>query len=217
MKSVYVWMVLALVIAPPAWAAKDSREKQMLRRVQQQVQQAEHARVQAEQEKASLLAEKESLEKEFKQTQSDVGTAKREAALAKSENVRIEKEVVSLRKELADMKALLETADRQLSDNKQQQLTTVRTLAETETVKNQTELSLQDKTKTLQVCREHNGRLYTLGKELIAKYQEKSCKDSMLQKEPFTGLKKVEMENLFESWRDSLDRDKMSNKGPEFR
>ena len=109
---------------------------------------------------------------------------------------------------------LLETADRQLSDNKQQQQTTARTLAETETVKKQTELSLHDKTKTLQVCREHNGRLYALGQELIAKYQEKSCKDSMLQKEPFMGLKKVEMENLYESWRDSLERDRISNKAP---
>lgn len=213
MKSFIVCVALTLM-ASPAWAAKDGREKQMLRRVQQQLQQAEQTRVQAEQEKASLLAEKESLEKEFKQTQSAVGTAKREVALAKSDNVRIEKEVVSLRKELAEMKVRLETADRQLSDTKQLQLTTAGTLAETQTVKKQTESSLQDKTKSLQVCREHNGRLYTLGKELIAKYEEKSCKDSMLQKEPFTGLKKVEMENLFESWRDSLERDKMSNKGP---
>ena len=36
----------------------------------------------------------------------------------------------------------------------------------------------------------------------------------MLQKEPFMGLKKVEMENLYESWRDSLERDRISNKAP---
>lgn len=214
MKSFTVWVVVALFMGSPAWAAKDSREKQMLRRVQQQVQQAEQARAQAEQEKASLLAEKESLEKEFKHTQSEVGTAKREAALAKSDNVRIEKEVMTLRKALADLETRLETANGLLSDNKQLQLTTAQALAETETVKKQTESSLQDKTRTLLTCREHNGRLYALGRELIAKYQEKSCKDSILQKEPFTGLKKVEIENLFESWRDSLERDFILNKMP---
>lgn len=81
MKSLTVGVVLTLLIGSPAWAAKDSREKQMLRRVQQQVQQAEQARAQAEQEKASLQAEKESLEQEYKQTRSEVDTTKRAATL----------------------------------------------------------------------------------------------------------------------------------------
>ena len=43
----------------------------------------------------------------------------------------------------------------------------------------------------------------------MVKFEAKSCKDAVLQREPFTSLKKVEMDNLFEKWRDSLDREKI--------
>lgn len=208
MKIVALYVALAVLLASPAWAAKDSREKQMLRRVQQQAQQAEQARAQAEQEKAGLLAEKETLEKAFKQTQSEASSAKRQAGTARAENVRLDQELTALRKEFADVKTRLEATDKQLSDSLQLQRTTAQSLITTETAKKQTETALLENEKTLQVCREHNGRLYGIGRELMVKYQEKSCADSVLQKEPFTGLKKVDMENLFETWRDRLDREK---------
>lgn len=120
--------------------------------------------------------------------------------------------MLNLRKTLADMKVRLETVDKQLSDSKQLQMTTANTLTEVETAQKQTASNLQDKSRTLQICREQNGRLATLGLELIGSYQQKSCKDAVLQREPFTGLKKVEMENLIEAWRDRLERDQVSNK-----
>ncbi len=209
MKILALYVTLAVLLASPAGAAKDSREKQMLRRVQQQAQQAEQARAQAEQEKASLLAEKETLEKEFKQTQSEVSSAKNQAHKTRSENARLEKELLALRKDLADLNTRLEDTHKQLSDSSQLQKTTSQSLLVAETAKKQTEASLQEKTKTLEICRDHNGRLYATGRDLMVKYQEKSCKDAALQSEPFTGLKKVEMENLFETWRDKLDKVKL--------
>lgn len=212
MKSLMVGVMLASLVGSPAWAAKDSREKQMLRRVQQQVQQAEQARTQAEQEKADLQAEKEKLKQEYRQSQLDADTATRAAAAAKAENARLEKEVRNLRNTLADTRVRLEAVDKQLSDSKQLQMTTAKTLMEVDTAKKQTASNLQDESRRLQVCREQNGRLASLGLELIASYQQKSCKDAVLQREPFTGLKKVEMENLVEVWRDRLERDQVSNK-----
>jgi hypothetical protein len=36
-------------------------------------------------------------------------------------------------------------------------------------------------------------------------YEKKSCFDSSLQREPFTGLKRVEIENAIEDMREKLD------------
>lgn len=205
----FALMVTLAFLTSPVWAAKDTREKQMLRRAQQQVQRAEQARAQAEQEKASLLAEKEALARQYQQTQSEVDAAKRLTGAVRADKTRLERELGALRAELGEVKKQLEMNSKQLSDSELLQRTTAQKLALTESGKKETESELLQKGKTLQVCREHNSRLYQLGRELITRYQLKSCKDAMLQNEPFTGLKKVEMENLLEQWRDSLDRERL--------
>ena len=48
---------------------------------------------------------------------------------------------------------------------------------------------------------------------MMDKYRDKSCQDALAQVEPFTGLKKVEVENLLEAWRDKLDREKLGAAG----
>ena len=202
-------LVMLVLVTSPVWAAKDNREKQMLRRVQQQVQRAEQARVQSEQEKASLLAEKETLARQNQQIQSEVDSAKRQVGAARADKTQLERELSALRIELGEVKKQLETNSKQLSASELLQRTTTQKLALTESSKKETESVLLQKEKTLQVCREHNGRLYQMGRNLLTRYEQKSCKDAVLQNEPFTGLKKVEMENLLEQWRDSLDRDRL--------
>lgn len=209
MKIATALLLITALLASPTWAAKDSREKQMLRRVQQQAQQAEQARVQAEQEKAGLLAEKDTLEKEFQQTQSEVSSAKRQAGAARAENARLDKELADLRKELVELKTKLENTDKALADSLALQRTTAQNLITVENAKKQVDVQLLDKGKSIKLCQDHNGRLYQIGRELMVKYREKSCTDTVLQNEPFTGLKKVEVENLFETWRDNLDREKI--------
>lgn len=205
------FFILMVLLTSTTWAAKDSREKQMLRRAQQQVQRAEQARAQAEQEKASLLAEKETLARQHQQTQSEMEGVKRQAGAVRGEKNRLETELRTLRLEFEELKKQLDTTNKQLSDNELLLRTTAEKLALTESGKKETEAQLLQKGKNLQVCSEHNSRLYQLGRDLLTRYEQKSCKDAMLQNEPFTGLKKVEMENLLEQWRDSLDREKLNN------
>ena len=45
-------------------------------------------------------------------------------------------------------------------------------------------------------CETKNVRLQELGQELLQKYADKGVFDTLLKKEPFTQLKRVEMENL---------------------
>lgn len=214
MKSILFFSLLLAIGTPPAWAANDSsREKQLLRRMQQQVQQIDQARAQSEQEKAAALADKETAERELEKVRSGEASSKRQLASERTARSRAESDLKTLQVENDALKARLAATEKQLADSVSLQEATAQTLAQVESAKKQTEGSLAGKSQDLQVCQTHNGRLYAIGREMMVKYQDKSCQDALAQAEPFTGLKKVEVENLLETWRDQLDREKISAAG----
>lgn len=213
MKRFAIYLLFGAMAAAPAWAANDSREKQMLRRMQQQVQQIEQARAQAEQEKAAALADKDTAERELNKLRSGDNAAKRQLAGERAARSRTEAGLKTAQAELEGLKLRVADTEKKLADSVALQRTTAEKLAQAESAKRQTESQLAVNRQDLNVCQTHNGRLYTLGREMMQKYRDKSCQDALAQTEPFTGLKKVEVENLLEVWRDSLDREKLRTAG----
>ena len=207
-RSILVFAVAA-TLAVPAWAANESREKQMLRRLQQQAQQLEQARAQAEQDKAAALADKDAAERELEK----FDATKRQLAGARAARSRMEARLKAVQTDKYALAARLADIEKQLADSMALQQATAHRLAQTESARKQTEGELSGTVRDLQSCRTHNDSLYTLGREMMQKYRDKSCKDALAQAEPFTGLKKVEVENLLETWRDRLDREKLSASG----
>lgn len=207
-RSILVFAVAA-TLAVPAWAANESREKQMLRRLQQQAQQLEQARAQAEQDKAVALADKDAAERELEK----FDATKRQLAGARAARSRMEARLKAVQTDKYALAARLADIEKQLADSMALQQATAHRLAQTESARKQTEGELSGTVRDLQSCRTHNDSLYTLGREMMQKYRDKSCKDALAQAEPFTGLKKVEVENLLETWRDRLDREKLSASG----
>ncbi|MBU1396666.1 MAG: hypothetical protein KKE84_11105 [Gammaproteobacteria bacterium] len=197
----------------PSWAANDSREKQMLRRMQQQVQQLDRARAQSEQEKAEALTDKEAAERELEKVRSDEAARKRQLASERAARSRAETGLKALQAESDALKVRLADTEKRLADSVALQQATAQTLAQVESAKKQTEGALAGKAHALQACQTDNGRLYAIGREMMVKYRDKSCQDALAQAEPFTGLKKVEVENLLEAWRDQLDREKINAAG----
>ncbi|MBT9538325.1 MAG: hypothetical protein IV098_00460 [Thiobacillus sp.] len=187
------------MLATPAWAANESREKQMLRRMQQQVQQTEQARAQAEQEKTAALADKAAAEAELKK----LGAAERKLSAEQAARGRVEGDLKSTQSELEGLKARLAETEKKLADSLALQRATASKLA-------QIEQQLAGNRDDLKQCRTHNVSLYTLGREMMQKYHDKSCQDALAQSEPFTGLKQIEVENLMETWRDQLDRERLA-------
>ena len=192
------WVVIAL-LAAPAWAAEESRERQMLRRMQQQLQQTEQARAQAEQEKNTALADKAAAEAELKK----LGAAERKLSAEQAARGRVEGDLKSKQSELESLKTRLAETEKKLTDSLALQRATAGKLA-------QTEQQLAGHRDDLKQCRTHNVSLYTLGREMMQKYHDKSCQDALAQAEPFTGLKQIEVENLMEMWRDQLDRERLA-------
>lgn len=206
MKPLPLLLAMLALTASPSWAANDSREKQMLRRLQQQVQQLDQARLQAEQEKATVLADKDALAREMEKLRSEGDVARRERTMRS----RLERELKAAQSELEASRARLADTEKQLAESQAQQRTTMQALVQTESAKKHTETELVDNRQNLKQCLAHNGQLYVIGREMMEKYRDKSCQDALAQVEPFTGLKKVEVENLMETWRDQLDRDRFS-------
>jgi hypothetical protein len=61
------------------------------------------------------------------------------------------------------------------------------------------------------VCTERGQELRKTSNEVLDLYEKKTCKDSTLQGEPFTGLKRVEIENAVEDMRDKLDSQRVGS------
>lgn len=71
--------------------------------------------------------------------------------------------------------------------------------------KEELDTTLKETIYNLERCERHNTELAEVAGELVVKYRDKGVVDSMAQKEPFTGLKQVEMEKLIQGYRDKID------------
>ncbi|MHC1743846.1 MAG: hypothetical protein AB9873_12550 [Syntrophobacteraceae bacterium] len=58
-------------------------------------------------------------------------------------------------------------------------------------------------------CESNNARLAILGTELAEKYEKKGLVTSIFQNEPFTQVKKVEIENLAAEYREQINKEKL--------
>jgi chromosome segregation ATPase len=64
---------------------------------------------------------------------------------------------------------------------------------------------LQTQIGNFNVCYGNNKQLLELNRELLERYQNKGVFAAMRQKEPFTGLSQVEVENLVQDYRYKID------------
>jgi peptidoglycan hydrolase CwlO-like protein len=193
------WLVLVAIIAlavGPSFAA-DKPAKDPSKRLQQQLRQAE-------QEKAQLNQKVAEAESQLKDVQEKSAATKRQADEASGRAARLNKELDSLRSQSAAEKdaltAKLAETERKLADLK------VTYAAE----KQQLEGNVARQRTALAGCSERNARMYKLGNDLLDKYEEKSCMTSVLQAEPFTGLKRAQIEKFVEDEREKLDKDELN-------
>jgi chromosome segregation ATPase len=95
-------------------------------------------------------------------------------------------------------------AERVALDRKQRQ--TFQTLQERE--KELRQLA-EDSRLRYDRCAEHNTRLYTIAEDVIHKYESRGVVKTLLANEPFTQIKRVELEKLVEEYKDKVDQEKL--------
>jgi len=175
-------MTFALGAAVPACAQSDDSAalRDRLRQVTLQLRQAQDDQATILAQKAAAESERDSLRKQLAALQSDFARARRDGQRA---NV--------VEGDLARTKdALAQAAD--AARQNQAERDKLRTAASnTRTV--------------LETCAAKNTQLLAVSREILTAYEDFNFIDSLSAREPFTRLKRVELENLAQSYRDRID------------
>ena len=188
---------LACFLLSDAMAAADNknkdaaRERQAVRRVQQQLNEAQ-------QQKLALEQEKKALEEELKKIHDEAESQKRSAVRAAARASQYQKDIEAANKEKTGLHAQLEEAGKQNEDLSGQRKQLEQDLK-------QTMAALAKQTEWRKLCETKNEELYRIGLELAGWYNRKGALNAILEAEPFTRMKSVEIENLLEDYRDKVE------------
>jgi chromosome segregation ATPase len=200
-------IVLLLCLAGVSWHAeaadkKAGREREAFRRVQQQLAQAQGQIATLEQEKAKLTEDLGKSQAASKAAEGQSASLQREVKAGKQQQS-------SQANELALVKAELSTTAQQLADTRKHLDETTRALQQATADKNDLQAIKSRNEREISACESKNLALYTVGRSLMERFEHKSCGETLAQSDPFTGIKKVETENLLEEYRDKLDEQKL--------
>jgi chromosome segregation ATPase len=186
--------LVAALLALPVLAA-DKPGKDQTRRLEQQLRAAQ-------QEKNRLTQEKTDTENKLKDVEGKVTEAEKRAEGASARSARLNKELDAAKADIATDKAEKEALAAKLAESE-------RKVTELRNEKQRVEVALAGHKKALGDCQARNARMYDLGNELLDKYEKKGCLDSALQAEPFTRLKRAQIEKMVEEDRERLDNEQL--------
>jgi DNA repair exonuclease SbcCD ATPase subunit len=179
-----------------ATATKDQkRERQALRRMQQQLTEIQQQKSALDQEKTVL---EDALKKTQQETQNEIDIHKRSTASAAAKAHQLEKVIEAANNEKAELRARLDEAAKQNQAVSAQRDQLEQDLKTTASV-------LAKENEQRKLCETNNAALYGIGRELVDWYGRKGAFHAILEAEPFTRMKSVEMENLLENYREKLE------------
>jgi len=209
-------LFLAMAIAVMLWSSasansdpKASREREALRRAQMQLQQVQGQISTLEQEKAQLGKERDQARKEARSVQARLRRSERGLADEKARGEQWVKEIEALKQDLASTRSRRAETESKLAETAKTLSQTQQNLARTEADKRALESVKARQEREIGACEGKNLKLYQIGRELMTRFEQKTCGEILAQKEPFTGLRRVQVENLLEEYRDKLDEQKL--------
>ena len=186
-----------------------NRERAALRRVQQQLSQTQGQVGTLELEKTKLAEDLEKAQKSSKDMEGKTVGLQRALGEGKRQQTVLAKELAATKAELGTTQQLLAEAQKSLSETGSKLTETTQTLQKTDTEKRTLETIKARNERDIASCEQKNLALYQVGRSLIDRFEKKTCAETLTQKEPFTGIKRVETENLLEEYRDKLDEQKL--------
>jgi len=127
-----------------------------------------------------------------------------------SERDALQAENAQLKADLGGVKAKKTSSDGALVKSKETLREIQENLDKTLAEKQVAEASASERGLQLEQCTIKNAKLYELNGELLQRYANKGVRDAMAKREPFTGLKKVQMENLVQDIQGQLDEQRFT-------
>lgn len=182
-----------------------ARERELLRRAQAAQKQAEDAKAVLEQEKAKAEADAKAAKAQAAKVSGAVARERKRAAdlQADLDNAARERAVLQKDKEAQTVRST--EAEGKLKSALAELARTRDTLAATEKELAAVRQVASQQSRSIRICEDKNLKLYGVATEVMAKYRDQGFWDAVKRKEPFTGLRQVEVENLLEEFRDRAD------------
>ncbi|MDP2326008.1 MAG: hypothetical protein Q8N51_18555 [Gammaproteobacteria bacterium] len=167
-------------------------------RLQQQLQQLGSERTALQAENARLKEQVAKLEKDARSLITEKETLTRRAGTAESKVSRAEagQQSVSSR---------LEATESRLNEVVGKYKELAEQLREVETERSELARRAAADGQGLKVCAQKNAQLAGIANEALDRYEKKGCFGALAQAEPFTRLKRVEVENAVEEYRQRID------------
>jgi chromosome segregation ATPase len=186
--------LLVLLTALPAGAQSARKDSGGNAQLMQQMQQLAAERTQLQAENARMKKELDELRKERDTLSAGKDTDARRARNSEAAVVAATREREQTAQELEQLKTRTQDLVAKFRETIQQ-LRTVET--ENTTVKQ----TLATRDIELKTCTDNNVTLYKLNDEVLTKFESQGFWSSMARSEPFTKLKRVELENLADQYR----------------
>jgi chromosome segregation ATPase len=167
-------------------------------RLQQQVQQLASERTALQSENARLKEQVAKLENAAKAVAADKDALTRRAGTAEAKVSRAEAGQQSA-------SSRLETTEARLAEVVARYKELAEQLRQLETERNDLARQAAANGQGLKVCAQRSVQLAVIANEALDRYEKKGCFGALAQAEPFTGLKRAEIQNAVEAYRQQVD------------
>ena len=206
MKTRALWLILFALLglgtAAHAQADAASREKQFLRRLQIMQQQINE-------QNAALAKQRDDLASQLKAAQASVASFKEKSQKELGKALGLEKSLQAQQRDNATLTQQLAEARQALAALRQEHENTLATLKASEGDNRQLKAANAGQQRQIADCEHKNLLLYQANTQLLEKYKNKNVWDALAQKEPFTGIEKVRIDNVLQEYRDKLAADRV--------
>lgn len=207
--TVFLLASLCLIAEPSmaqdAGAKQAARDRELLRRAQLAQRQAEEALAAAQQEKAKLEAALAEARAKLSAVGDDAARERAKAAKLATSSAVVEKERDQVLADKAAVAARLAKAEAEIASLRGQISTSERTLSERDVDLAKVRGTYEKAEAARAECVRKNGELHALVLEISERYRNVGVWDALRRREPFTGKRQVEVDNLLEQVRDQAD------------
>jgi chromosome segregation ATPase len=192
---IFTLFVSLLTASVTEAAEKNKDAKRNAQIIQQMRQQQAALQAELEAEKQALADKLEDASRNAAVAGTSLKNAKADLEKSKATLAKKNAEIDQAKSELEELRQQYENAVASLEFNDQQRRTIVENITQA--------------TVLLNKCTEKNQLLYSHGKSLIKIYENPSLYESVMRKERFFQLKRVELENILQDKLDEIDDSKM--------
>jgi len=197
-------------IQGPAMAddGSQSKDRQALRRAQQQIQQLKQDKAALEEKLTALDKEKSDLEAVKVKSSHQLSSVQANIKFEMERSQKLQASLEALTAEKTSVDAQNADLKSRLVETQRKQVDTEQQLRLTLDQKKNLESQLHANSQQLLDSDTKNFAMYKWSRELMDQCRDRSSRDVFLRLEPFTGIKRVGIENMLQEYRDRLDQER---------